>query len=43
MFWAIFASKFILVGMLLVALPIKRAVQRMPDTRLKRFLLVSWD
>lgn len=42
-FWAVFASKFILFGMLLVAWPIKRAVQRMPDSRLKRFLLISWQ
>lgn len=42
MLWAVAASKFILLGMLVLAWPVKRAVQRMPDSKLKRFLLISW-
>jgi hypothetical protein len=43
MFLAMLMKPFILFGMLLIAWPIKRAVQRMPDGRIKRFLLISWD
>lgn len=43
-FLAVLLSKFVLFGMLLIAWPIKRAVQRyMKDGKLKRFLLISWN
>lgn len=41
-FLGILLSKFMLLGMLVIAWPIKRAVQRMPDSRVKRVLLISW-
>ena len=33
---------FILVLMLLVAWPFKKLVERMPDSKLKRFFLFKW-
>jgi hypothetical protein len=42
-FWGILLSKWLLLLMLLIAHPVKRAVQRMPDSRIKRFLLISWN
>lgn len=41
-FLAVLLSKFLLLGMLVIAWPIKRAVQRMRDSWLKRVLLFSW-
>ncbi len=43
MFLAMAAKPFFVLACLVVAIPIKRAVQRMPDSRLKRFLLISWN
>jgi len=42
MFLAMVFKPFIALGCLLLALPIKRRVQRMKDSKLKRFLLISW-
>ena len=37
-------APFALLVMLLIAWPVKRAIQRrLPDGRLKRFLLFRWD
>jgi hypothetical protein len=41
-FLAVLFGKFLLLGMLLIAWPIKRAVQRMRDCWLKRVLLINW-
>ena len=35
-------APFMLLGMLLIAHPFKRAVERMKDGKLKRFLLIRW-
>jgi hypothetical protein len=32
----------LLVPLLLITRPFKRLVMRLPDSRLKRFLLISW-
>jgi hypothetical protein len=42
MFLAMLIKPFLALGVLCIAFPIKRAVQRMPDCRLKRILLISW-
>lgn len=35
-------APFVCFGMLLIAYPFKRAVLRMKDGRIKRFLLIRW-
>lgn len=42
-FFAMALKGFALAGMLAIAYPIKKAVERMPDCRLKRLLLFRWD
>lgn len=42
MFLAMVFKPFIALGCLTVAIPFKRAVQRMKDGKIKRFLLISW-
>jgi hypothetical protein len=39
---ALVLKPFALVAVLCLAYPIKRYVERMPDCKLKRFLLISW-
>lgn len=42
MMLAMIFKPFIALGMLVIALPFKRMVQRMKDGKIKRFLLISW-
>ena len=43
MMLAMIIKPFLVMGMLLVAYPVKRMVQKMKDGKLKRFLLISWN